>query len=61
MGTILANPLAPLIMGVMIVLDALILFIRRLDTARDNGMFYAGMIGIVLLIGGTLLLKLLGG
>jgi hypothetical protein len=60
MGTAMTNPLATFIMGAMFCAGGLILFFKRLDRESQNGVFYIGMLGIVLLIGGTLLLKVLG-
>ena len=61
MGAVFTNPLATLIVGAMMGAGGLILFLKRLDREAQNGIFYAGMLSIVLLIGGTLLVKLLGG
>ncbi len=60
METAVTNTLATFIMGAMLGVGGLILFFKRLDRESQNGVFYAGMLGFVLLIGGTLLLKLSG-
>jgi anaerobic C4-dicarboxylate transporter len=60
METAMTNPMATFIMIVMLGAGSLILFFKQLDRESQNSVFYAGMLGIVLLIGGTLLLKVSG-